>query len=492
NPDWVHVEEFVHLPMLAHPDPRTIIVLGRGAGGVINEILKHNVDHVDYTEIDPLLIEVLELFSTPLTEKELRDPRVHARRQDGRLYLKRSSLSYDVIFSGFTNPATLEANRFFTRQFFTLARDRLAPDGILVFGVPGSLTYMTPELANLNALVLNTIESVYPFVRVIPGDGMNYYLASGSPSVKEIGAGEMMERAAARQIDFRLFTTGYLEYRLHERWLESFRSGIAGVETEINEDFSPRGVFYSMVYWNEKFSPAFNRLFKRCEDIGLMMPAILLTALSALFFLFRSRIKNPLKPSLSLCVISTGFAGMIFDLMLIFAFQIIFGYVFYWVGILVAAFMAGVMAGGLWMTAHMKRVDSSLPALIRLETALVIFAFSLPWVFVGAGGLLAHEWGDFLLRGVFVALSMASGVLVGAQFPLANREYLKFAPNLGKTAGLLYGADLFGGWIGGIIGGVALLPVLGLMETSLLVVMLKVFSLLILLAARNRGRIAAA
>ncbi len=43
NPDLVFVEEFVHFPMLCHPDPKNVAVLSGGAGGVIHEILKHNV-----------------------------------------------------------------------------------------------------------------------------------------------------------------------------------------------------------------------------------------------------------------------------------------------------------------------------------------------------------------------------------------------------------------------------------------------------------------
>ena len=55
---------------------------------------------------------------------------------------------------------------------------------------------------------------------------------------------------------------------------------------------------------------------------------------------------------------------------------------------------------------------------------------------------------------------------------------------LSGTAGLLYGADLFGGWIGGIVGGVILLPVLGLSGACMVVVMLKLSSSLSLLAKR--------
>ncbi len=51
----------------------------------------------------------------------------------------------------------------------------------------------------------------------------------------------------------------------------------------------------------------------------------------------------------------------------------------------------------------------------------------------------------------------------------------------------LYSADLMGGWLGGIIGGVVLLPVMGLTNTSLAIVIFKILSLALLLAALNYG-----
>ena len=483
NPDLVYVEEFVHFPLLSHPAPQDIVVLSGGAGGVIREILKHGVRRVDYAEVDPLLPEVVEKFPTSLTEKELADERVSIKYTDGRFYLKRTDHRYDVILSGFTDPSSLQTNRFFTREFFLLAGSRLAPGGIFVMGLPGSLTYMSPELADMNAMALATLSEVFPHVRVIPGDGLNLYLASELAESVFSEVDGMMARAGERDISFSLITPGYLEYRLHERWEEWFMDNLSEVDGRVNTDFSPLGVFYSLVWWNEKFSPAFNSIFRHSEKINLPLMAVIFLGMVLIFLAFNSRMRQPIKPALSLCIVSTGFAGMLFDLILIFAFQVLFGYIFYWLGLLVTAFMAGVMAGGLWMTARMKKVDNVLPLLIRLELALIVFALLLPFFFLRAGPLLAWPWFDIMLRILFLLLSFLSGMLVGAEFPLANREYLRLAPDIGGTAGMLYSADLWGGWIGGIFGGVLLLPVLGLVQTTLVIVMFKIVALVVLLFA---------
>jgi len=46
-----------------------ILVLQGGAGGMIDEILKHpSVRNVTYAEHDPAFLEVIRKFPTPLTE----------------------------------------------------------------------------------------------------------------------------------------------------------------------------------------------------------------------------------------------------------------------------------------------------------------------------------------------------------------------------------------------------------------------------------------
>ena len=88
-PNIATVEELAHFPLLAHPAPRTVLVVGGGAGGVLAEILKHEtVSRIDYVEIDPLLLGTIRDFPTPLTAGELASPRVRLHFGDARLFLR--------------------------------------------------------------------------------------------------------------------------------------------------------------------------------------------------------------------------------------------------------------------------------------------------------------------------------------------------------------------------------------------------------------------
>ena len=57
-------EEVAHLPLLAHPDPQEVLLIGGGVAGDVREILKHPVASVTYVELDPLLISAARAFSS--------------------------------------------------------------------------------------------------------------------------------------------------------------------------------------------------------------------------------------------------------------------------------------------------------------------------------------------------------------------------------------------------------------------------------------------
>ncbi|GAH78300.1 unnamed protein product, partial [marine sediment metagenome] len=65
DPDIAFVEEFVHLPLLFHSYPENILLIGGGAGGVLNEIAKYSsVENIHYIELDPLIIKVVQKYAT--------------------------------------------------------------------------------------------------------------------------------------------------------------------------------------------------------------------------------------------------------------------------------------------------------------------------------------------------------------------------------------------------------------------------------------------
>jgi spermidine synthase len=119
--------------------------------------------------------------------------------------------------------------------------------------------------------------------------------------------------------------------------------------------------------------------------------------------------------------------------------------------------------------------------------AIICFSIAFPFVFLVVPKYSGTTEVFFLIKILFLSLSFISGFLTGSQFPLANILYLKKSSNLSQTAGLLYASDLLGGWFGGIVGAVLLLPVLGLTDTCLTVGLLKLISFTVINNRHDRN-----
>jgi spermidine synthase len=182
---------------------------------------------------------------------------------------------------------------------------------------------------------------------------------------------------------------------------------------------------------------------------------------------------------------------MLLELVLFCAFQILYGAMFQAVALLISAFMAG-LAGGSWLVTSgplSARPDRQL--FVAVEGALLIFCgllyllFTLPALPM-EGALRAHL--------LVLPLLIATGLLTGMQFPVASRLQQAFATRaVGVTTtgevGTIFSADLIGGCLGGLLGGVVLLPVLGLAGSCLLAMSAKFGSLLLFSLSRKTARI---
>lgn len=486
-PDIASIEDMVHFSMLFHENPESVLVLSGGAGGMINEILKYSPQRVDYVELDPLLLNLIRQFPTPLTQSELSDPRVNIHYTDGRFFVKKTQVRFDLIFIGIPTPRELQTNRLFSIEFFSIAQKKMKAGGMISLTLPGSLTYISPELRDLNGCILDTLKSVFKYVRVIPGNP-NLYFASDSEQLITATPQTLIKRLEERKIETNLFTKGYVEYRLHERWQNWFHKSMERHEVHINSDFHPLGVFFTLSYWSALFSPYLSGLFEWSERLSIELMigiTFFLTVSLAILFLIKPGSSHY---SLPYAIFTSGFTTMIHDLAIIFTFQTLYGYLYYQIGLLITVFMTGIALSSFWVTKNLDRIEKGTSFFLWTECSIILFSLILPFVLTIPSHHLEKPAVYILLYGTFLFMSFLCGILVGLQFPLATKIYLKTRSGekrIGHTAGLLYGADLVGGFFGGLLGGVLFLPVLGLKESCLMMAIIKLSSLALLLIFRK-------
>lgn len=482
-PDIASIEDFVHFTMLFHPKPESVLILSGGAGGMIHETLKYPLKRVDYVELDPLLLKLVQKFPTPLTQSELSDQRVNIHYTDSRFFVKRTQERFDIIFIGLSSPQELQTNRLFSSEFFSIAKKKMNPDGIVALTLPGSLTYISSELRNLNGCIFDTLQSVYRNVRVIPGD-TNIYLGSDSDKLAKLTAEEINKRLEGRKIKTSLLTKTYIEYRLHERWLKWFLQSIERKEVYINSDFRPLGVFFNLAYWNALFSPYLTNIFKWFEGLSLKLSAAITAIITLILLTIFIQKPQISKYSIPYAIFTSGITDMMLDLAIILTFQTLYGYLYHQIGLLITLFMVGVALSSLFITERLKRIKKDSSLFLIMELWVICFSFLLPFVFSIPSYHLEKTTVYILLYVIFLVTSFLCGTLVGLQFPLATKIYLSTSSKegiFGQTAGLLYGADLFGGFFGGLLGGTLLLPILGLKESCFMIAIIKISSFLLFL-----------
>jgi spermidine synthase len=525
-------------------------VLSGGAGGVLHELLKYPLERIDYAELDPLLIEAILQHPTPLTAGELGDPRLHVQRVDGRLLVRQRQSEiagcpqerYDLILVNLPYPSTLQLNRFYTVEFYAMVRDLLAEDGVLVTGYPGALSYVGGELRDLNTSLYHTLQHVYPHVWPIPGD-QTLWLASSSAELTETVEGKrslegFVTRWEARSLEARLLTPDHIRYKLDERRRDWFWASLdrrtysvcgegtlGGARKWVNRDLRPVGLLYGLAYWNALYSPGLSRAYARVGRLtlrGAILPLVGCGIVTLALVWRTERAKIAVVP---IAVATNGFAGMAADLLVVLAFQTLYGHVYGWIGSLIAAFMGGIGLGGLLVTRRLAR--GKRVSMLWIEGALVLYWALLPAILGVLHSTRDQPWTLAFAQGALLALNGIAGTLVGAQFPLANalwpggissrRAHFALGASArsprprGRSAGqqrcttmhldrprgrgleqcktrpqretdisrpgLLYACDLVGACTGAIVVSVVLVPALGILATCLLVAILKVASL---------------
>jgi len=288
-PDIIAVEEVVHLPLLFHPDPRRVLLIGAGLGGVSSELLKYPVECIDYAELDPALIEAVRALPTELTRSELPNERLQVHGIDGRLWLHRFALSmnsqrpYDIVLVNLPYPATLEINRFYTQEFLQLVQVVVDNRGLAVFKLPGSLTYVGPGQRALNASLMQGLQASFTHVRPIPGE-IALWLASPSLPLAEVPVDQLVATWQQRTPPTHFLTEEYLRLKLDLQRLNWFEAALSRQqELPPNRDLRPSGVLFGLAYWSEMFAPATSRLLTAASSAELwqwcLVPIVLSIAI---------------------------------------------------------------------------------------------------------------------------------------------------------------------------------------------------------------------
>jgi len=118
-----------HIPLLLHPDPRDVLIIGLASGTTAGSALKHPVRRVDVVDIVGTMPQATRFFG-PWNGNPFADPRFRLIVDDARSYLSYTRHSYDIIISEPSNPWMAGTGALFSVDFYRRALRALRPDGL--------------------------------------------------------------------------------------------------------------------------------------------------------------------------------------------------------------------------------------------------------------------------------------------------------------------------------------------------------------------------
>ena len=487
-------EEAAFLAVLAHPAPRRMLIIGGAVNGVLSKALELPWMRVDDVELDPELVESARQFGDE-GQKAALDPAGRARiltDADGRLVVKRAAGRYDVILSAAPNPTSGLINRFYTREFFAEARRALTKEGVLALSLQGTpRSYMSAPQRALAAEILATLQSVFgKSVPAFPSDNGIYFLASKSGAFPDTAAWPLRMRAWGMHPAW--LTEGVLAEITNPARTLQFQASLKG--GAINTDMRPAAYYQELLLWADAFQVGGTRLLRWALGLDIWSVLLFIAVATAILALAATFTSRPIRVGLPATRVYAGLAGIVLEMVLVFAFQSLYGYVYGQLGILFAAFMLGTAAGAV-LAAGSLTPAANFGTLALCQTALALLAA----LFVPVLFWLERSGAGMAPVGATVVvplLNFCVGAVVGVQYPVSvalGAAESDDPSRPGATAAGLYAMELAGACAGALLAGAVLVPVLGIFMTCWAICALSLASLpLLALAARRRQRAGAA
>jgi spermidine synthase len=126
-----------HIPALLHPGPRSVLVVGCGAGITAGTfVLYPDVERIVICEIEPLIPPIAANYFGPENYNVLDDPRVELVYDDARHYILTTKDTFDLITSDPIHPWVKGSATLYSKEYFEMCRRRLNPGGVITQWVP--------------------------------------------------------------------------------------------------------------------------------------------------------------------------------------------------------------------------------------------------------------------------------------------------------------------------------------------------------------------
>ena len=203
--EFYYHENIIHVPGLAHPGPRSALIIGGGDGGSAEELLKYStMERIVIAELDEQVVTISRRYLQNVHHGALDDPRVDVRIGDGMKYVNEDGPAagdrYDMIVLDLTDPVG-PAEALYAADFFAACRALLTEGGVLSLHI-GTPIYQPERVQALVRRLRAVFACVRPYFLYVPLYGSLWGLASASDTVDPaaLSSAEVDQRLNERKL----------------------------------------------------------------------------------------------------------------------------------------------------------------------------------------------------------------------------------------------------------------------------------------------------
>lgn len=120
--EFQYHEPMVHPAMCCHPNPKRVLVIGGGDGGILREVLKYpSVVNVHFAELDETVVRFSAKYLAKINGGAFADPRVTTSFGDGRAFVEEHPGEFDIVIMDMTDPFG-PSRMLYTKEFYQLVK----------------------------------------------------------------------------------------------------------------------------------------------------------------------------------------------------------------------------------------------------------------------------------------------------------------------------------------------------------------------------------
>ena len=464
-PDKYSSEFTIHSIFTQSKNPKNILLIGGGMVGLLNEILKYDVQKVDYVDSDIDFFYLIEPYLDSSLIRSLYDKKINIVEYDGRDFVNKTRNKYDVVILFISDPTTLNQNRFFTVEFFNGVKSILTDDGVFSISFTSSEDYFSEELKQYNASLYHTFKTVFPYNIIIPGT-KSFLIGAKVDNLLTYDYNKLTERYISRNINTEYFSGYFFNQMFIKSHVDFVLNTLENcTNVKINKDNEPITYYFNISLWNKMTKTNFLSV----DTISSISSSDIyyFILLSSIFFIVLS-LNNKEKAKkylLYVIIFWTGFLGIIISLIIIMNFQTIFGSIYESYGVLISMAMLGLFIGSFFFEKIRRKIllKNMLFYIIFFE---LVFLLLLPILINLTTTIRFVLYSNFLM--------FFYNLFVGLTYSGVNYEYLQIYDDVGK----IYSFDTFGSIFGSILFSIILLPMFGLKNLYLLLIYILIINII--------------